>query len=207
VIKLDATTEVPSRPFTALRSTDDDLQVMEQMLDRLRRHIEELPRTTDDAERVTSRDDRFTDPSDRGIHRIVITDPGRVRERHDLIVVGFFGQARADVDHEPIVDLESALISDMAADANPLVYYNVHWPGVGWGNLVLFTDMDAKNGWGDDPRHAEAVERSPAHYHSIRLHVGDLPGGVVSRQAIELRRTRYFDFSGADPWTAVREIR
>ena len=88
------------------------------------------------------------DAGDQGTHRIVITDTRRARAPGDLVAVGFFGQARLDVDHRTIVDLESALIADMAAEATPLVYYNVHWPGVGWGNLVLFADEAAERGWG-----------------------------------------------------------
>ena len=204
MIRLDAETEVPDRPFAALASTVEDLAVMERMLTRLERHLgfagpggcRREPRRQLHGSR------RPWDPSDRRDRCGSRTRAGA------LVVVGFFGQARLDVDHGPIVDLESALIADMAAAVNPLVYYNVHWPGVGWGNLVLFTGEDDERTWGrDDPRHAEAVARSPAHYHSIRLHVGSLPGGIVGRQPIELRRTRYFDFSGPEPWRAVRDIR
>jgi hypothetical protein len=202
MIRLGPATEVGDRPFAALASTRDDLAVMERMLERLRRHIEAVAVGT--AER--SRDDHVVDADDAGIHRIVVTDVDQAREARDRVVVGFFGQARLDVDHRPIVELESALIADMAAAAEPLVYYNVHWPGVGWGNIVVFADADAERGWGRDPRHHEAVARSPAHYHSIRLHVGTVPGGILGRRAIELKRTRYLDFSGPEAWRAVREI-
>jgi hypothetical protein len=205
MIRLDALTEVADRPFAALALTREDLAVMERMLEQLRQHIEALPAvTTQPAQR--RRDDHFADPDAQGIHRIVITDTARVREPRDLVLVGFFGQARLDVDHRLIVELESALIAAMAGEGSPLVYYNVHWPGVGWGNLVVFTDAAAERAWGHDPRHHEAVGRSPAHYHSVRLHTGDLPAGIFGRGAIHLRRTRYFDFSGPEPWRAEREI-
>lgn len=205
MIRLDALTEVADRPFAALALTRDDLAVMERMLEQLRKHIETLPAvTTQPAQR--SRDDQFTDSDGQGIHRIVITDTARVREPGDLVVVGFFSQARLEVDPRPIVELENALITDMPRESSPLVYYNVHWPGVGWGNLVVFTDLAAERAWGHDPRHHEAVGRSPAHDHSVRLHIGDLPGGIFGRGAIHLRRTRYFDFSGPEPWRADREI-
>jgi hypothetical protein len=201
MIRLHATAVVPDRPFTRIESTKADLRVMNRMIERLRRHVAGLPV----AGRGVSRDDRISDPSDQGIHRIVVTDVARAGEPRDLVLVGFFGHARSDVDHGPIVDLESTLIEGMADAANPLVYYNVHWPGAGWGNLVLFTDMTAERGWGHDPRHAEAVARSPAHYHSIRLHIGILRAGLAGG-TIELERTRYFDFSGPEAWTAVREM-
>ena len=200
MMRLDAAIEVEGRPFASLASTRGDLAIMERMLERLRRHIESMP-----AEE-RSRDDQFTDGDDEGVHRIVITDTARVREAGDPVVVGFFRQARLEVDPRPIIELESALIADMPGESSPLVYYNVHWPGVGWGNIVVFTDPEAERGWGQDPRHRDAVARSPAHYHSIRLHVGRLPGGVLGAEAFELQRTRYLDFSTAEPWRAVREI-
>jgi hypothetical protein len=202
MIRLDATTEVADRPFAALALTGVDLAVMKRMLARLRQHIEALP--ADSAQR--SRDDHFADPDGQGIHWIVITDTDRVREPNDLVLVGFFGQARLEVDPRPIVELEYALAADMPGKSSPLVYYDVHWPGVGWGNLVVFTDAAAERAWGHDPRHHEAVGRAPAHYHSVRLHIGDLPGGIFGRGAIHLRRTRYLDFSGPEPWRAAREI-
>jgi hypothetical protein len=197
---IGSTTELPDRSFTSLDATRIDLDVLGRMLERLRRHLGELP----ESDPGSGRDDLISEPSDGGVHRIVVNDIDTARRPGDVIVVGFFGQARAAVDHQPIIDLESALIADMAAERSPLVYYNVHWPSAGWGNLVIFADQSAKDGWGRDPRHADAIARSPAHYHSIRLHVGRLPGGIIGGGAIELRLTRYFDFSGAVAWKAVR---
>ncbi len=206
MIQLGPSTVIPDRPFTGLEWTAADLRILHRMLARLRRHLGDVTGEVDGAS-GRSRDDRFVDPADQGIHRIVLTDVPGAGRPGDMIVVGFFGQARMDVDHEPIVDLESALIGDMAAEENPLVYYNVHWPRIGWGNLVVFEDLDRERDWGHDPRHAEAVTRSPVHYHSIRLHVGSLRGGIVGGADIELYRTRYLDFSGPTPWRAERELR
>jgi hypothetical protein len=200
---LEPGSEVPGRPFTDPQATRSDLAIMERMLGRLRRHLEELVAA---ANGDAPRDDRLTDEDDGGNHHIVVTDVARTRTGGEMVVVGFFGQARMDVDHQPIIDLEAALIADMPANRTPLVYYNVHWPGTGWGNLVIFGDQAAKDGWGHDPRHAEAVDRSPRHYHSVRLHIGTLPGGIVGGQGIQLRWTRYLDYSGPEPWKAVRKI-
>jgi hypothetical protein len=201
VITLGPAEEIPDRPFSALDRGWADLEVMDRMLARLRRHVVEVSGEAAFGSRI----DRFADPGDGGDHKIVLTDIAAARTGGDLVVVGFFGQARGDVDHRPIVDLEESLIADMAEAVNPLVYYNVHWAGAGWGNLVLFADQQAKAGWGHDPRHATAVARSPLHYHSIRLHNGTLPGGLPGGRRIELVRTRYFDFSGPIAWKAVRD--
>ncbi len=192
---------VPGRPFTAVELGALDLAIMGRMLARLRRHVRETL-----GPGSARRDDRFTDASDGGIHRIVIPDSVALAARSDLAVVGFFGQARMDVDHTPIVDLEGALTGDMAPGSGPLVYDNVFWPGEGWGNLVLFRDRAAKDAWGGDPRHAQAVARAPLHYHSIRLHNGVLPGGLTGEDDIRLTHTKYFDLSATPAWRAVRAL-
>jgi hypothetical protein len=196
--RLGATEVVPGRPFTEVKKGTADLAIMERMLARLRRHVRETV--------VDGRDTTFTDPDDGGVHRIVVPDRTAVEAARDLAVVGFFGQARMDVDHTPIVDLEGALIADMAPGSGPLVYHNVFWPGEGWGNLVLFRDRAAKDAWGDDPRHARAIARSPQHYHSIRLHNGVLPGGLLGDGHIRLTSTRYLDFSATPTWRAIRDL-
>jgi hypothetical protein len=194
--------EVADRPFTALERTVEDLRVMDQMLVRLRRHVAEVVIPSGDG----SRDDRLTDPDGSQL-KIAIPDVREAIAPRDLVAVGFFGQARMGVDHAPIIDLESALIADLAAHPGLLVYQNLFWPGVGWGNLVLFDGWESKDRWGrDDPRHIDAVRRSPTHYHSIRLHNGTIAGGLPGLGGVLLVRTRYLDFSVDPPWRAVREL-
>jgi hypothetical protein len=40
----------------------------------------------------------------------------------------------------------------------------------------------------------------------VRLHNGVLPGGLWSSEEPRLVRTKYYDFSGPQPWRAVREV-
>jgi len=175
---------------------------MDQMLVRLRRHVAEVVAPS----RAASRDDRVTDPDGSQL-KIVMPYVRAALEPRDLVAVGFFGQARMDIDHAPIVGLEAALIADVSGDSGLLVYENLFWPGVGWGNLVLFDGWTSKDRWGrDDPRHVESIRRSPAHYHSIRLHNGVVPGGLPGDAGVRLVRTRYLDFSGDRPWRAIREL-
>jgi hypothetical protein len=193
---------VPDRPFTAVELSVGDLRVMNQMLGRLRRHVAEVVRPSGDLRR----DDRLTDPDGSQL-KIVMPDVHAALEPRDLVAVGFFGQARMDVDHAPIVGLEAALIADIGRESGPVVYQNLFWPGVGWGNLVLFDGWQSKDQWGrEDPRHVEAIRRSPAHYHSIRLHNGVVPGGLPGVDGVRLVRTRYLDYSGERPWRAVRDL-
>jgi hypothetical protein len=191
---------VADRPFTALARTREDVALMTAMLDRLRAHVATV---TGHRRRTRSRIDRVTD-DDRSQHQIVLPSIARTRRPGDLFAVGFFGQARGDVDHAPIVELESALIEDMPGTPGLVAYYNTFQPGTGWGNLVLFEDEQLKAAWGGDPRHADAVVRSSRHYHSIRLHNARAVGGLTGSGGIELIRTRLLDYREVPAWRAVR---
>jgi hypothetical protein len=203
VIRLEPGEVVAGRPFTAHDNTATDLRVMNLMLARLRSYMAEVVVPS----QAGARDDRVIEPDGSQL-RVAIPDVTAAVEPRDVVAVGFFGHARTSVDHAPIIDLESALVSDIGRDSGLLVYQNVYWPGVGWGNLVLFDSWDAKDRWGrDDARHVESIRRSPAHYHSIRLHNGVVPGGVPGDSGVTLVRTRYLDYDGERPWRAIRELR
>ncbi len=201
MISLDPTEEVTARPFSSVAHGEHDLAVMNRMLDRLRHHVDGVDHTRG------PRDDRFVD---RGEHMIVLPNPHLLGHPSsttaDLAAVGFFGQARVDVDHRPILDLEEELVRLMPGTPGLVAYYNVHWPTEGWGNLVLFTDDVSKGGWGHRELHHDAVERSAAHYHSIRLHNGVVTDGLSGRAPIRWVRIKYLDFATDPPWRAVRTI-
>jgi hypothetical protein len=191
---------IEGRPFTAPEATAADLATMDRMLRRLRGHIASLPAME------ARRDDRFVDPVDGAHHTIIVTDVPSASTLAPLTAVGFFGQARQDVDHAPIVELEQRLIAGMAGAPGPLVYHNVWWPGEGWGNLVLFASLADESAWGRaDPLHIESVRRSPGHYHSIRLHIGSVPGGLGAPGRIRLLRSKYLDYGENPAWRAIRE--
>lgn len=198
MIELAATEPTPGRDFADADHGRREQAVLNRMLDRLRAHLAHLG----DAPAAGPRHDCFTD--DHGEHLMVLPHADLVTSPGPLTAVGFFGQARADVDHTPILDLERALIGDMPSNPGLVAYYNVRWPDTGWGNLVLFVDDEAKDRWGDDRRHLRSIDLSPDHYHSIRLHNGVLPGGLSGTEAIRLVRTRYLDFDR--PWRAVRHL-
>jgi hypothetical protein len=194
MIELAADEVIAERPFTATPEGERDLEMMNRMLLRLRRHIGGIGLDAPSNARF----------GDEGEHMIILPHPELICLPSTLAAVGFFGQARADVDHQPIIDLEHQLIDDMTNNPGLVAYYNVHWPGEGWGNLVLFVDFEAKDGWGHDDRHRRAVERSPDHYHSIRLHNGVLPGGLRGPNGIRLIATKYLDFEAGMQWRAIR---
>ncbi len=196
MLLLGPTTEVLDHGFASSDRSTDDLLTMNHMLGLLRDQVRQRPPSE-------PRDARFTDSSGRS-YKLILPHPALLSVGGEMSAVGFFGQARVDTDHEPINLLEESLIATMTEQPGLITYFNLFTPSVGWGNLVLFADVVAKNGWGSDPRHDEAVARSPLHYHSIRLHNGRLRGGLVGNENISLIKTRYFDFDGPQPWQAER---
>jgi hypothetical protein len=206
VIDLAPDERVAGRPFAAPGWTRQDEEVLGRMWTRLRKHLAWIAFDAGGAAAATktSRLDKVTDP-DASVHTIVLPDLRRASGTGDLFGVGFFGQARRSVDHTPIIDLEAALIDDMPRTPGLVAYYNAFDPDAGWGNLVLFEDHAAEAAWGADPRHVEAVRRSPAHYHSIRLHHARAMGGLLGTGPIEIIRTRYIDFADDPAWRAIRQ--
>lgn len=186
------------RPFTAPSRDVEDMRIIDRMVRRLASHAREVGAGSPSA----VADDRRVLDDDGSLHRIVLPDVQALTSATDLAVVGFFGQARDDVDHTPIGDLEQQLISMMDGADGLVAYYNVHWPSEGWGNLVVFVDVGRRRAWGADDRHREAVRRAPGHYHSVRLHRAALAGGLDGE--VRLTSTTYLDFAAGEPWRAMR---
>ena len=205
MIQLRADEPVTDRTFASPSWTTRDAEVMGHMWARLRTHVKALAATgTDTDTGATNRLDRLMDP-DASVHTMVLPDFRLAFTSDDLFGVGFFGQARQGVDHGPIMGLEAALIEDMPRTPGLVAYYNAFDPAAGWGNLVLFETELMERAWGGDPRHVEAVRRSPDHYHSIRLHHARATGGLLGTGPIEIIRTRYIDFADDPPWRAIRD--
>jgi hypothetical protein len=121
--------------------------------------------------------------------------------------IGFFGQAREQVDHSAILELEQTLLARAASLPGLLAYYNVRFRGGQWGNLVLFAREDGPDFVRSDPTHLEALSRAADHYRSVRLHRLRLPEGVLGATPPALESTLLIDFSQTPPWRAVRRGR
>ncbi|MBA3398860.1 MAG: hypothetical protein H0U01_02760 [Acidimicrobiia bacterium] len=201
MIELGCDETAPGRSFTAPRNSAADLRMMNRMVRWLRVHVMEVVADQPDA----VADDRRVLDDAGSLHRVVLPDLRSVGCGADLAGVGFFGQARTDVDHTPICDLEQQLISAMGDGDGLVAYYNLHRPSEGWSNLVLFTDAEHEHAWGHDTVHREAVHRASTHYRSIRLHYGLLPGGWAGTAPMRLDRTTYLDYRDSQTWRAGRD--
>lgn len=137
-------------------------------------------------------------------HWLVMPEPSRLVEPRPVFGVGFFGQAREEVDHAPMLDLEQVLVARAAHFPGMLAYYNVRFATGQWGNLVLFTTQEEAGRVRSDPTHLQALERVAEHYHSVRLHRLTFSAGAVGETPPELESTLLIDFSETPAWRTVR---
>jgi hypothetical protein len=188
---------VPGRPFAAPEHSRTDLGILREM----RRTL---------AARLTAGDlpaaDAGSLPGPGGtMHWICVPDPDALARTQPVAAVGFFGQARTDIEHHPIVEREHDIVARAARFGGLLTYYNLQLADGRYGNLVLFDDAGSKAHVTGDAVHAQAVALTPAHYRSLRLHHARLADGVLGAAELQLVRTRYLDFAAEPAWSAVRE--
>lgn len=184
-----------ARPFTDPALADGDLAVLARL------HAALVERSDRDGG-----DGRWTDGAG-GRHWLVVPDWAALRACAPAVGVGFFGQA-LDVDHSPISGVEAEMMERLERYPGLLAYLNVEHPQADgtsqWGNLVVFADRAAADALNADGLHRAAVERSPLHYASLRLHRLDLPDGGVGPTPPRLVESLLFDFRDDPTWIALR---
>jgi hypothetical protein len=184
--------QVPGRAFTATESTARDLTVLAAI------------RAAQRARVAAGKGGGTWHDDDGATHWLVAPRPERIRDATPCLAIGFFGQARGDVDHTRIISLEHAMLD--AADTIPglVAYHNVQLADAQWGNLVLFERDTDTTPMRHARHHADAIARAPRHYASLRLHRGILERTEAGMEEIQLATTLYLDFDEAPPWRAVR---
>jgi hypothetical protein len=199
---LDPDEIVQGRAFCNPTASVNDVKTLEYMISRLHSII------------IRNKKSNRTHPQylhlrdvDKAVHRVVVPDWRVLQQSKNIVAVGFFGQTRPDVDHAPIMDLENELIDQLPGTSGLLTYYNLFRPQYGYGNLVLFQSETAKDGWRDNKRHTLAVELTPKHYFSVRLHNGLIRQGITDDSKFILVRTKYYDFESRPTWRAIREFK
>ncbi len=183
---------VGGRSFSDPGHTDADLAILADLRASLR-HA---------AARERAPSLRFSD--DVGVHHVVVPDWRALAAAAPVAIVGFFGQARDDLDHAPIVALEASIVARAASFRGLLAYHNARLANGQWGNLVAFASRAAAGGLAGDPQHASAVAATPRHYASLRLHRGEIGGGCLGSERATVSETLYLDFSQTPPWRALR---
>jgi hypothetical protein len=187
---------VPERPFSDPAASKDDVTIIRAMI----AHLCDLLARSNSTPPIHL--DRQEEDGTR--HRLVVPNWRALQRKRDLIAVSFFGQLRPQVDHEPIDALEEDIREQLPKVRGLLAYYNLLQPDRGYGNLVLFRSEQAKARWRNNKEHGAAVNLTPRHYYSVRLHNGVIRGGLDSG-AYELVRTKYYDYRNGSMWRAIRE--
>jgi hypothetical protein len=165
-----------------------------ELLERLRAALRTAPRR--DGEQ------RFRRGGEQ--HRVAVPDWGALAGTLPAVGVGFFGQARADVDHDRIAVLEDEIVARAGTVGGLLAYHNALLEPGRWANLVVFASADAVGGLRGDEVHQGAVALTPVHYSSLRLHRGVLDDGALGAAPFALERTLFLDFSEDPPKRSVR---
>jgi hypothetical protein len=198
-VELSANEDCAGRPFAAPSYTVREAGIMRRMLERLR--VLAAGATADTTDFLVCEPD-----SDGHRHWIHAPDLAALRVAAGMTAVGFFGQARAGIDHLPIDELEAGIVDTLDTIAGVLCYYDVALAEGGYGNLILCATPDTPKRMDTHALHRRAVELTPRHYHSVRLHTGVVPGRFLGNESLVIERTRYYDFDCDPPWLALRNV-
>jgi hypothetical protein len=204
-IELGPDEVVAGKPFVDPAHTRREEEALRLLL----AHERERARAWVAAPAESRRDVIIRETDEAGLrHLLVVPQTHALLEARDLVVVGFFGRPRDDAQTRLLFDLEEKLVAGMGAySAHGLLsYYDLELVKGAYGNLILFSKPDGPARWGENPVHREAVEISPRNYYEIRLHQGTLPGRLLDGGELRLARTRYLDYTGPEPWRAVRRF-
>jgi hypothetical protein len=125
---------------------------------------------------------------------IRVPDRTALLDAAGLTAVGFFGQARDDVDHAPIHELEEQIVDALDDVSFVHCYFNLELADGRYGNLVLCAAEGVPSSWRVHALHSRAVALAPRHYHSARLHRGVRPSPPRGAGELDVRTTRSFDF-------------
>ena len=202
VVELARDTVADGRPFTAPAHTAHETAVMQEMLERLRAvargWLESPPAGSDFL---------VLEPDAAGLRTwIRVPDRTALLDANELTAVGFFGRSRTDVDQTVIHELEAEVVDTLERVPGVLSYFDLELPAGGYGNLILCRDSDVPVRWRDHELHRRAVELTPRHYHSVRLHTGVVRSPLLGHAELDVRRTRYYDFDCEPAWLAVRQL-
>lgn len=202
-VSLGADDVVENRPFTSPDMTYRDLEIMHSMLADVRSiaaDVEEGARRLDPYQKLAWRVGGLA-------HRLLICDFPRLRSHPGLCVVGFFGTFSKNVNLAVLEEANSAVVAQFPTYPGILSYGSVELPGGHWANLVLHDDPIDTSFWRESEMHQHAVKTlSPEHYRNVRIHNGRLSSGLFDRPAVDIHRTKYYDYSGTSEWRAEREL-
>ncbi|MDQ3250083.1 MAG: hypothetical protein M3Q45_12860 [Chloroflexota bacterium] len=204
VYALAPTEVLDDRPFTNLVHTGQDLAALTYALAMLR---SVLQKSAQPSGQELKQQILFWPEADGRLHRLILNDAQALRTMAHLVLVGFFGQRRRDVDATVVDVIDTDLVDELRAHLDILAYCSCALESGEYGNLVLFRREEGKSHWATSALHLRAVQTlSPKYYDSVRLHNGFVTGGLAAGNPPVLQRTKYYDYQGMLAWRGVREL-
>jgi hypothetical protein len=194
---------VADRPFTDPAQNAEDLELMRAILAVLRTVLRQPLDWPEEPQPLVL---RRVGEADRLV-RLVFCRQAALNANEDLFLVGFFGQKCPEKDRTLINAVDEDLIHEFSLHPGILSYSSFELSDGNYANLVLIRPEAARDHWRTSAKHTYAAhDLAPEYYTCVRLHNGLLPGGLWSGRDLRLVRTKYYDFSGPEPWRAVREL-
>jgi hypothetical protein len=130
-------------------------------------------------------------------HRIALYDPQWLLQNRDISFVGFVSMKKETID--PLIanqlqSIDEAMLTELLGIAGIAAYSSLELRPGHWYNLVLLSDLVARDHLRRSENHKYAAqELSPDYYKWIRLHSGTIHGGLAAR-TFQLRQTKYYTF-------------
>lgn len=144
---------------------------------------------------------------DAWFHRLVLARNDDAWAAMPLTVVGFFGRRREDANLELAREFDRLLIAEFPEYPGLCAYSTMALDGGNYGNLVVFSDGEARHQWSTSRAHSQAASTlSPNYYLTVTIYHGELQRGLMETGALRLTKAKYFDYQCQPRWEAVREI-
>jgi hypothetical protein len=192
---------IETRPFTDPENSLEDLETMRYMAHQLTDNYDD-PVVCDFG--PGKKPICQSDPSGRHF-RIYYVQADLLFRLKNLTVVGFFGHKRPRADIRPLIQADKKFEDEFHHHPGLLSLSTVRLSNGDFGNLVLFTDPEAKDNWNYSKLHYETVSRvSPPYYKTIRLNNAVLPEGLENPENLQLIRVKYLDYQTEPHWRGVR---
>ena len=141
-------------------------------------------------------------------HRMVIYAPCELLEESDLRFVGFVSRRSRIVDPRIVAELfrvDQQMLREIVCVPGLLSYSSLELHPGNWYNLILFRDAAVKIHVRALETHRYAAHHlSPDYYEWIRLHNGEMSGGLTHLE-LSLHSTKQYHFCQEQHSSIVRE--
>ena len=192
---------VDGRSFTSPHLYRSDARAMSYMLHDLKCLI--------DAEKLPIQAHASVGWETNGLsRRTMVCDYANLTSPHEsLCFVGFFGERHLDRSSDALEEANAELVLEFKDYPGILSYSSMELYDGNWANLVIHDVPDTKEYWRASTRHAEAATQlSPQYYRTVRIHNGEILGGLSGGGELQIQSTKYWDYGAPEVWHATRDL-